>query len=439
MTAGMIGIFQEIVTLFVIVGVGYAAKRLRFMNDEFDRMLSKLVINIALPGMILGSVLTATELPTQTEVWLCLGLSVASNLVMFAVAYAFTLLMRIPDGHRGVYRFMLCFGNVGFIGYPVLSAVFGPDALVYAAVFNLPFNFFVFTVGAWFLTQDTDGDVKVQTTWRTFVTPVMLSCVAAVLLTLGGIHYAPILGDALNTLGSITTPAALLIIGSSLANLPVHDLIGGPRLSDLLGVPSARDAGHHLGRLPRIRAGGTHVLGGRGAGGNARGHQRHHALLPVWRQLPRHGPGNFRHHRAGYSEHPHPGRLRRRGDLGNRTTTWEKQPRAKTTATMRKHMPQNSHNPASLLPTFGNPPEHRARDSLRAPSSRQSVFPHHPSELPSRERHLRRLRLFRRPPRSLRQRKPFRQAHRLWPKRPPRETPRSRIGPVNLVVIRCDR
>lgn len=58
----------------------------------------------------------------------------------------------------------------------------------------------------------------------------MLSCVAAVLLTLGGIHYAPILGDALNTLGSITTPAALLIIGSSLANLPVRDLIGGPRL-----------------------------------------------------------------------------------------------------------------------------------------------------------------------------------------------------------------
>ena len=40
MTEGMIGIFKEIITLFVIVGVGYAAKRLRFMNDEFDRMLS---------------------------------------------------------------------------------------------------------------------------------------------------------------------------------------------------------------------------------------------------------------------------------------------------------------------------------------------------------------------------------------------------------------
>lgn len=230
MPEGMIGIFQEIVTLFAIVAVGYGAKKLRFMNDEFDRMLSKLVINIALPGMILGSVLTATQLPSAQEVWGCLGLSLISMLIMFLVAYGFTLLLRIPDGHRGVYRFMLCFGNVGFIGYPVLTAVFGPDALVYAAVFNLPFNLFVFTVGAWFLTQDTDGSVKVQTTWRTFVTPVMISCLVAIVLTLLGIHHAPILGDALNTLGSITTPAALLIIGSSLANMPARELLGSPRL-----------------------------------------------------------------------------------------------------------------------------------------------------------------------------------------------------------------
>jgi predicted permease len=307
----MIGIFQEIVTLFAIVGVGYGAKKLRFMNDEFDRMLSKLVINIALPGMILGSVLTATELPSQTEVWLCLGLSIASNLVMFAVAYGFTLLLRIPDGHRGVYRFMLCFGNVGFIGYPVLSAIFGPDALIYAAVFNLPFNLFVFTVGAWFLTQDTDGDVKMQTTWRTFVTPVMLSCVAAVILTLTGIHHAPIAGDALSTLGSITTPAALLIIGEPAgARADRRAAVVG-----MLPVPAARNAGRHLGRLPRIRAGGTHVLGGRGARGHARGHQRYHALLPVRRQLSSHGPGHLRHHRTGLGKYPLAGNFRNRGGI----------------------------------------------------------------------------------------------------------------------------
>lgn len=227
---GILGIFKEIVTLFVIIGVGYGAKKAHFMNEEFDRMLSRLVINLALPGMILGSVLTAETLPARSEILETLGIAFVSYIILFAIAYAFTLVLRIPDGHRGVYRFMLCFGNVGFIGYPVLNAIFGPEALIYAAIFNLPFNFFVFTVGAWFLTQDTDGDVHVKTTWRTFITPVMLACLLAMILALLGVHYAPILGDALSNLGSITTPAALLIIGSSLANLPVRDLIGGPRL-----------------------------------------------------------------------------------------------------------------------------------------------------------------------------------------------------------------
>ncbi len=242
MDAGMLTIVQELVTLFIIVGVGYGAKKARFMIVEFDRMLSRLVINLALPGLILGSVLTAGELPGRREILLTFALACASYVVLVAVAYAFTTLLRIPAGHRGVYRFMLCFGNVGFIGFPVISAIFGPEALIYATVFNLPFNFLVFSVGAWFLTQDTDGDVKVRPSWRTFVTPVMLACIAAIGLALGGVHSVPVLGDALYTLGSITTPAALLIIGSSLANMPVRDLLGGPRLwacalFRLLGMP----------------------------------------------------------------------------------------------------------------------------------------------------------------------------------------------------------
>lgn len=230
MSTGLIEVFKEMVTLFIIIGVGYGAKKSRFMTDQFDRTLSRLVINLALPGLILGSVLTAERLPAPSDILLTFALACGTYVVLVAVAYGFTLLLRIPQGHRGVYRFMLCFGNVGFIGFPVVSAIFGSEALIYATVFNLPFNLLVFTVGAWFLTQDTDGDVKVSPTWRTFVSPVMISCVVAIALALGGVHYAPILGDALSCLGSITTPAALLIIGSSLANLPARELVGGPRL-----------------------------------------------------------------------------------------------------------------------------------------------------------------------------------------------------------------
>ncbi len=226
----LFGIFGQMITLFAIIAVGYVAKRIGAMTEQFDRMLSKLILNIALPGLIIGSVLTASELPTFQDILITFGISCLSFAVVILIAYIVTFALRIHVGNRGVFKFMLCFGNVGFIGFPVLSAIYGSDILIYATVFNLPFNVLVFTIGAWFLTQDNTEDVKVATTWRTFLSPAIISCIIAIALALLEIHNVPVIGDAFATLGSLTTPAALLIIGSSLANMPAKELVGGPRL-----------------------------------------------------------------------------------------------------------------------------------------------------------------------------------------------------------------
>ena len=230
MNAGLVEIAQEMIILFFIIGIGYIAKKSKLMTEEFDRSLSKLIVNIALPGMILGSVLTAENLPGLENIILTFVVSCASYLIAVIVAYLFTAVTRISWRNRGVFKFMLCFGNVGFIGFPVLSAIYGPEALIYATVFNLPFNFLVFTMGAWFLTQDSVNGARVKLSWRTFVSPAIVSCIAAIALVLLGVHDVPIIGESLETLGSLTTPAALLIIGSSLANMPVKELVGGFRM-----------------------------------------------------------------------------------------------------------------------------------------------------------------------------------------------------------------
>lgn len=229
--SGIFGVVAQMATLFAIIAIGYVAKMIGFMNKSFDEMLSKLILNIALPGMIIGSVVHAEALPSFENILLAFGLSCACYAIVVSIAFATTFALRIHKGNRGVFRFMLCFGNVGFIGFPVLSAIFGDGALIYAAIFNLPFNVLVFTVGIWFLLQDNEKpDKKSQTTWRTFLTPAIISCAVAITLALCGVHDVPVIGDVFYTLGSLTTPGALLIIGSSLANSPAKTLIGGPKL-----------------------------------------------------------------------------------------------------------------------------------------------------------------------------------------------------------------
>lgn len=230
MSEGFASIFIQMVVLFAIVAAGYAAKKLALMDADFDQKFSKLILNVSLPAMILASVLTADELPAAGQIALTFGLSCLSYLIVTLVALLVTKAMRISNGHKGVFRFMLIFGNVGFIGFPVLSAIFGQQAIIYACIFNLPFNFLVFTVGAWFLTLDNADGATVDAGIKTFLSPCMVSCVVAIALVVFGVHDVPVVGDALDTLGSLTTPAALLIIGSSLANMPARQLIGGPRL-----------------------------------------------------------------------------------------------------------------------------------------------------------------------------------------------------------------
>lgn len=231
---GLLDIVGQMATLFAIVGVGYVAKRTGFMTKSFDEMLSKLILNIAIPGLIIGSVLVAENLPSLQHILVAFALSCVSYFVVIAIAFAVTFALRVHAGNRGVFRFMLCFGNVGFIGFPVLSAIFGSEVLIYATIFNLPFNVLVFTVGIWFLKQDSEREADEgagsSTTWRTFLTPAIVSCAVAIVLALLGIHDVPVIGGAFSTLGSLTTPGALLIIGSSLANMPARDLIGGPKL-----------------------------------------------------------------------------------------------------------------------------------------------------------------------------------------------------------------
>ena len=213
-------IFTQMVALFAAIGVGYICKKTGVMDADFDKKLSGLVLSATLPALILASVLNVDSLPDPVLMGQIIGLSMLSYALFIPIAYLVTYALRIPDGRRGVYRFMLIFGNTGFIGYPVLSAIFGPQTVVYAVVYNIVFNLLSFTFGAWLIASDNEYGVKVRMSWRDFVTPCNIATLITMALAFCGVHAVPVVGPALSTIGSFTTPATLLIVGSSLANLP---------------------------------------------------------------------------------------------------------------------------------------------------------------------------------------------------------------------------
>ena len=123
--------------------------------------------------------------------------------------------------------FTLMFANVGFIGYPIVASIFGHHAIFYAALLNMPNTFFIFTAGVMLI----KGEYSIkQLNPKILFSPAMIAAFAAALLVAFNIRTPELIAKPVTMVGNITVPAALMIIGSSMARLPLHDIIGTPKV-----------------------------------------------------------------------------------------------------------------------------------------------------------------------------------------------------------------
>lgn len=220
----------EMLVLLFAMACGYAAGRLGILGSEANKSISKLLLDVTLPAMILGSVSTGEALPDTPVVLGMLGVAA----VFYGLELVFTLavppLLGGTPGQKGVWRFTLFFGNIGFIGYPVAVAFFGPEALFYAVLLVLPFNLMAFTLGPLLL-----SGVK-RFSLRRMFSPAATAALAALVLALTRLRPPEAVGRAVEFVGSVTAPLSLLFVGSLLAGLPLGRMLASPRVWALSAV-----------------------------------------------------------------------------------------------------------------------------------------------------------------------------------------------------------
>ena len=217
------------VVLFAIVMVGFAAGKLGYMGGEFDRRLSSIVIDITCPAFILSSTMGGT-FPDRRLILPLLGISLITYALLTLAAMVLPLLLTRREDDRGVVGFALMFGNVGFIGYPIVASIFGHQAVFYAAILNVVNTFAVFTVGTMLLTSRSQGLPHSRRGWLRllFSTPMMAAYIAMAIVALQLDHIPAVVSQPLTLIGNITVPAALLIIGSSMSRLSLRTMMGSP-------------------------------------------------------------------------------------------------------------------------------------------------------------------------------------------------------------------
>lgn len=158
---------QQMIVMFLMMAVGYLCYRMQILTEEVSRKVSAIVVNVANPCMILSSALTDQQMQGK-ELVQTLAIVVMMYAFLLAVAQLLPRILCIQKESRGAYAAMTVFANIGFMGFPVLAAMYGNGALLYGAVFQIPFNILIYTYGVAVLTRKpgacakTEPDVKAE-------------------------------------------------------------------------------------------------------------------------------------------------------------------------------------------------------------------------------------------------------------------------------------
>ena len=220
----MLTLISQMTSLFILILVGFGAAKLKMIDGRFSQQLSVFVINISSPCLIVSSVLGDIS-PDKNLILPVLGIGCVTYAFFVAVAMLLSRLMSKDRDMQGIYGFMLTFGNVGFIGYPIVASIFGQYAIFYASLLNIPFTILAFSLGKKMI-QGGQGSLDLN--WKVFVSPAMIACYVSVLIVVFDIDWLPdLVVTPLTLLGNITVPAALLVIGTSMAQMDLRTIFSG--------------------------------------------------------------------------------------------------------------------------------------------------------------------------------------------------------------------
>lgn len=211
----------QIISLFLIMVVGYIMYKRNVIDDAATVRYTKLIMNISLPSQIITAFVSNQGIVSNREVITVFGITFVAYAVYAIIGMIFVFITRVPKKQRGTYMFMTMFGNVGFMGFPVISAIFGDEALIYAVIFMVVFNVLVYSIGILLInTNEENSGFNI----KKLVNMPFIAAVLSIILYFANIKLPDMVMTSFNFMGNITTPVAMLILGATVATMPIREL-----------------------------------------------------------------------------------------------------------------------------------------------------------------------------------------------------------------------
>ncbi|WP_313799747.1 AEC family transporter [Cytobacillus sp.] len=211
---------QEMLVLYGIAFLGFIVRKKNILNEHANDVLTQFILYITLPALILFSL----DIPFSANIikdflWL---ISMSIYILVLSCFLAKWMKKRAVLTHKqkNVYEGLIIFGNQGFIGYAVSSILLGEQGIIYLTIFNLCYLILIWTYGLFLFSKSQHTFIWKQV----FCNPGIFSTFIGIILFLLPYHLPVIVSSVLESMGNMTIPLSMLLIGSMIAKVNYKEL-----------------------------------------------------------------------------------------------------------------------------------------------------------------------------------------------------------------------
>lgn len=213
-------LFQILAKIFLMILFGFILKKVGIISNEFQKGLSNLLLKAILPVSILSS----SSSPFSKELSNGLMITAVICLIYYISTLIFTNIitkvLKIDAATKKIFVTMSVFANVGFIGFPLANELYGSNGMLYAVIYNMFYQLFLFTYGINLLSNE--GKTNFSSIFKNLIT---LSSFIAIVIYLSPYRFPKVISETLSTVGGMMIPLSMIIIGCMLVNVHPKEIL----------------------------------------------------------------------------------------------------------------------------------------------------------------------------------------------------------------------
>ncbi|WP_352401024.1 AEC family transporter [Anaerotignum sp.] len=219
-------VLNKLMIIFFLILIGYGCRKKKIVDDSFMEGIAGFLTRIIIPCFVISSLqidYTPELFRDGATVFIVCVIMHIWGLIVGWLSFRF---LKVPQRAKGIWIFSCMFANIGFMGVPVISMIFGGSSVFYCAFASFAFNITAYTLGVMVLDKCTENSDSSKVNMKQLLkAPVNVATVVGILLFVMNVRLPEPMKDTVDMVGGMLSPLAMIYIGGILGKFDFKETV----------------------------------------------------------------------------------------------------------------------------------------------------------------------------------------------------------------------